>query len=759
MTATNNVQALNMLGWASTNGLGYSFNTTHFTVSGTSNVSFSASYAAALTNPINQRQWGSATLSNLAEYGQLPDPAWTYGMLYGSLVTADEVEALGGLTLGTVRRTTWPSDGVTTLASHTAAGLVGTNEFVRRLVLEDMPALSARVPKLGMNTWWSAGGGCTVTAVTFSNIVTKLQRYKPFGFTVAELDDYPSFRTNGVLQAWTNTFPGGLEALAAACHAAGLEFGLYWQDTVGTSCSPTNAGGRGYAIADALRFHELGVRYVKLEAPYDQMSDPAGFYNAWLFLATLRTNAHPVYVNMATMGFRDWYPGMVNSYRVPGAPGGFDDIGTNFTQLVKWTDYMMRYTHLTRPGFFPDLCFIPAYKGYARPEHFRTHLNLCAILPSSIMTSETNVFNYDNNPSAWFASAWWNDLEVTNAMRNAMVLDSGVFGARLLWSNDLVTVYQRKLLDDPEARAVCLLNRATSQRTVTLWWTNLQDWPAETWATVVDVERQRPVAWSNASYTLTLPAESSRLFKLYPGRRAPQGVVWLSDGTHWAHSITNGPSFGPWNTRANRRTGGGDQIYLGGSAYTNGIGTSCNFRGDWFVGGATRFLATVGMDSQQSGQSQSGHFFVLLDGQVAWHSGGLMGPNAVTNVDVAIAGQQTMTLLVTNGNPQWYDWANWANARLVYPTEEFQLGVGTSTPQAKLHVVGDGTQAGLLSLGRAGADPLLLVNTNGVLIWATNTVVTPPALSLGSFALWNSNGMGLWLCRNTNNTVICTPLQ
>lgn len=50
------------------------------------------------------------------------------------------------------------------------------------------------------------------------------------------------------------------------------------------------------------------------------------------------------------------------------------------------------------------------------------------------------------------------------------------------------------------------------------------------------------------------------------------------------------------------------------------------------------------------------------------------------------------------------------------------------------------------------------VTLDAVLVFRTNTVTTPPVLDLGSFAFWNSNGLALWKCWNTNGSTVCAPL-
>jgi hypothetical protein len=49
------------------------------------------------------------------------------------------------------------------------------------------------------------------------------------------------------------------------------------------------------------------------------------------------------------------------------------------------------------------------------------------------------------------------------------------------------------------------------------------------------------------------------------------------------------------------------------------------------------------------------------------------------------------------------------------------------------------------------------VVSGGVVSWPTNTVNTPPVFALGQFGYWNSNGLMLWKCWNTNGTTVCAP--
>jgi hypothetical protein len=104
------------------------------------------------------------------------------------------------------------------------------------------------------------------------------------------------------------------------------------------------------------------------------------------------------------------------------------------------------------------------------------------------------------------------------------------------------------------------------------------------------------------------------------------------------------------------------------------------------------------------------------------------------------------------------DAANQTNAiSLLRVQEDGKAGLGTNSPQAFFHVAADNVVNDIMRLGTTNRPNLWNVNTNGVMYWPTNTVTTPPVLALGSFAYWNSNGLMLWKCWNTNNTTVCVP--
>jgi hypothetical protein len=109
----------------------------------------------------------------------------------------------------------------------------------------------------------------------------------------------------------------------------------------------------------------------------------------------------------------------------------------------------------------------------------------------------------------------------------------------------------------------------------------------------------------------------------------------------------------------------GKAITLAGVTYAKGLGVHAASEIDVPLGGQYKtFLADVGVDDEvMTGGSIV--FRVLADGEQLFDSGPMTGATAVKKVSVAVAGKQTLKLVVTdNGNGIGQDHGDWANARL-----------------------------------------------------------------------------------------------
>ncbi len=157
-------------------------------------------------------------------------------------------------------------------------------------------------------------------------------------------------------------------------------------------------------------------------------------------------------------------------------------------------------------------------------------------------------------------------------------------------------------------------------------------------------------------------------------------TVYLSDLT--ATAATNG-----WGAierdKSNGEQGGndGNTLTLSGLTYTKGLGVHAGADTTYTLGGNyTRFISDIGVDDEV-GANGSVFFQVFADGVRIYDSGLMTGNTATKTVDVDVTGKQNLRLLVTDsGDNNYYDHADWANARLT----SGPIGPDTSAPTSTL---------------------------------------------------------------------------
>ncbi len=145
-------------------------------------------------------------------------------------------------------------------------------------------------------------------------------------------------------------------------------------------------------------------------------------------------------------------------------------------------------------------------------------------------------------------------------------------------------------------------------------------------------------------------------------------TTYLSD-LNWTYA-TNG-----WGAVEKDRSNGeqgatdGRTLTLNGVTYPKGLGIHANSELRFALNGAYKTFATdVGVDDEV-GSNGSVIFQVYADGTLLYDSGILLGTSATKQVSVDVTGKNELRLFVTTGGDNdWYDHADWANARLLRGT-------------------------------------------------------------------------------------------
>lgn len=142
-------------------------------------------------------------------------------------------------------------------------------------------------------------------------------------------------------------------------------------------------------------------------------------------------------------------------------------------------------------------------------------------------------------------------------------------------------------------------------------------------------------------------------------------VEYVSD-MKWETEIN---AYGPVHRDTSCNVGGnapGNPITLNGVVYRKGLGAHMYSEVVVYLGGQfSSFASDIGIDDEV-GANGAVIFKVVADGVELYDSGPMTGASATQSINVDVSGKQRLHLIVADANnSDWWDHADWANARLV----------------------------------------------------------------------------------------------
>ena len=141
-------------------------------------------------------------------------------------------------------------------------------------------------------------------------------------------------------------------------------------------------------------------------------------------------------------------------------------------------------------------------------------------------------------------------------------------------------------------------------------------------------------------------------------------------------SATNG--WGPYErdqSNGEQAAGDGHTLTLNGTTYARGLGVHAASDLRYTVpAGCTTFTAAVGIDDEM-GSNGDVIFRVYVDSGLQYDSGAMLGTSATKTLSVPVSAGTTLRLLVDIDGSDWYDHADWADAKLTCGT-----GGGNTAP-------------------------------------------------------------------------------
>jgi alpha-galactosidase len=362
--------------------------------------------------------------------------------------------------------------------------LVASTLVVTTAFAQDAPSKGlALTPPMGWNTWNKFGCNVSEDMVKGAADAMVSSGMKDAGYQYIVIDDCWQVKRDekGNIVPYPDRFPNGIKAVADYVHSKGLKFGIY--SDAGTKTCGGKPGGLGHEYQDALSYASWGVDYLKYDwcNTLPGQDAKASYRN---IRQALDATERPIVLSICEWGGRQpWLWGEEvggNLWRTTG------DIQDRWAGKREWSpgnccsngmldivdENEPLYSH-AGPGHWNDPDMLEVGNGGMTNTEYRTHFSLWAIMAAPLMAG--------------------NDIrsmspEIREILTNKEVIaiDQDPLGqqGRRVWKDGDLEVWSKQLQDG--SRAVLLLNRGSSQATVSATWEQI-GYPAHLSASVRDL--------------------------------------------------------------------------------------------------------------------------------------------------------------------------------------------------------------------------------------------------------------------------------
>ena len=156
-------------------------------------------------------------------------------------------------------------------------------------------------------------------------------------------------------------------------------------------------------------------------------------------------------------------------------------------------------------------------------------------------------------------------------------------------------------------------------------------------------------------------------FRRFAALAAVSAAFNLSAATVWLDELDLAKTSQGWGEPHKNQSVEGRPLAIGREKFAHGVGTHAqsSLLLD-LKGGAEKFSATVGVDSEVAADAGSVEFSVVADGKILWKSGVMRSGDVAKKLEVNFAGVKikNLALLVSDaGDGISFDHADWADAR------------------------------------------------------------------------------------------------
>jgi len=366
----------------------------------------------------------------------------------------------------------------------------------------------ARTPPMGWNSWNNFSCNLTPQLVEQTADVIVSTGMRDAGYVFVNLDDCwqdwrrtedehivldPDFQS----PAWE----GGMKALADYVHSKGLKLGLYSER--GSRTCQGRMGSWGFETIDAQDYAAWGADYLK----YDNCNLVGGSTmegDDRNMLTALLASGRNIVFSLCNWLFYDFEPNVGNLWRTTG------DISASWTSIMSLYDQNVQLAAYAKPGAWNDPDMLEVGRGTLTLAENRSHFGLWSIMAAPLLTG--------------------NDLRVMTDTIKAILMNPeiiavdqdplGIQGVKVRDDGNYEVL--AKVLQEPSARAVALLNRASLTTTIAVNWSEI-GLPAGQ-ATVRDLWTHTDLGTFTDGISMTLGTHDTAMLKIVSLEAGPTVV-------------------------------------------------------------------------------------------------------------------------------------------------------------------------------------------------------------------------------------------
>ncbi len=363
----------------------------------------------------------------------------------------------------------------------------------------------AKTPPMGWNSWNKFA--CDVSEDLIKQMADAMVStgMRDAGYEYLVIDDcwQVSRDKEGNIIPDPKRFASGMKALADYVHSKGLKFGVY--SDAGTGTCQNRPGSRGYEFQDARQYAAWGVDYLKYDWCNTGKQNSEASYG--LMSKALLASGRPIVFSLCEWGSTKpwlWAKDVGNLWRTTGdivdkweTRDKRDGLG-----VVEILDLQAGLESYAGPGHWNDPDMLEVGNGGMSNTEYRAHFSLWCILSAPLMAGN------DLRDMAPEIRAILTNKEVIAVDQDS----AGIQGRRVRDDGDL-EIWAKQLEDG--SRAVALLNRGGSTRTLTLNWENI-GYPAHVPAAVRDLWEHKDLGKFTGKFSAPVPSHGVVMVTVRP---------------------------------------------------------------------------------------------------------------------------------------------------------------------------------------------------------------------------------------------------